>query len=876
MRLDVHLGFEESESRLTRETEQQRAHDGTYADEHPELFRLLVENVRDYAIFMLDPEGRIVTWNAGAERIKGYRADEIIGQHFSRFYPAEDVAAGKPAQSLHTAETEGRFEAQAWRVRKDGSRFLAHVILTRLNDEQGRLRGFAKVTRDLTERARVEEQAAQIVALRELEERLTLLVEASSQLLEPGEVADALRQILGVSRRLIHADAYAIWVADVVQDQWRLGAYEGLSEGYAAERSLIQGTTGMVVEPMAISDVEEDPRLADRVEGYRQEGILSILVMPLRAGKSLLGTITFYYRRRHEHGPVELRSASALANLASSALHAADLRQHERAARELLEAANFRLHFLAEASTLLSGSLEYERTLQELTQLAVPHLADWCAVHICDEGGVPHALAVGHAEPAKIEVARELQQRYPPDLDAPRGVAHVIRTGQMEVIPEITNEMIEAAARDEEHRELIRGLGLRSSICVPLIARGRTIGALTLISASRRFEAGDISLAQELARRAAVAIDNAELYRATRREQARFSSIVASLEYGVFQIDRDGRLQYVNPKGAELFGFEPEEMWGRPLHDLIHSKRPDGTPLPEDECPLLQALQHGESYAATDLYVKRDATPVDVEIHAAPMVIDGVVGGGVIACQNITERLRQERLKDEFLGFASHELRSPLTSVNGFARWLLRRALETPDTFGEEAVDAIETIESEARRMSGIVEAFLDLTRIQSGRLVIEPSYTDLCALLRDEVASLRSRFAEVEVRLEGPDEPLMAWTDVERLRQVITNLLDNAAKYGGDGGPIEVRLAQEGQVATIAVRDQGPGIRLEDQPHVFDRFFRSHTRQVSDKKGLGVGLYVVKRIVERLGGDIGFVSKPGDGTEFTVRLPLSGPPFDD
>ncbi|HET9684979.1 MAG TPA: PAS domain S-box protein, partial [Gemmatimonadaceae bacterium] len=136
-----------------------------------DLFRLLVSSVRDYAIFALDPDGVILTWNAGAERIKGYRADEIIGKHFSIFYPHELVAEGFPAFELRTAANTGRFEDEGWRLRKDGSRFWANVVITALRDEQGALVGFAKVTRDLTERREAEE------ALRESEERFRLLVE---------------------------------------------------------------------------------------------------------------------------------------------------------------------------------------------------------------------------------------------------------------------------------------------------------------------------------------------------------------------------------------------------------------------------------------------------------------------------------------------------------------------------------------------------------------------------------------------------------------------------------------------------------------------------------------------------------------------------
>ena len=138
--------------------------------------RLLVHGTTDYAIFMLDPQGRVVTWNAGAERIKGYKADEIIGQHFSKFYPQEAIDRGWPAHELKVATAEGRFEDEGWRVRKDGTQFWANVVITALRDEKGQLRGFSKVTRDLTERKQAEE------SLRRSEERFRLLVEGGAGL----------------------------------------------------------------------------------------------------------------------------------------------------------------------------------------------------------------------------------------------------------------------------------------------------------------------------------------------------------------------------------------------------------------------------------------------------------------------------------------------------------------------------------------------------------------------------------------------------------------------------------------------------------------------------------------------------------------------
>jgi PAS domain S-box-containing protein len=139
-------------------TSQEEKHPQESLRQSEERFRLLVSCVKDYAILMLDPDGRIVSWNEGAERIKGFRAEEIIGQHFSVFYPSEDVERGKPYQELVVAAQEGRLEDDGWRVRKDGSRFWANVVITALRDESHQLRGFAKVTRDMTEHKQNEEK----------------------------------------------------------------------------------------------------------------------------------------------------------------------------------------------------------------------------------------------------------------------------------------------------------------------------------------------------------------------------------------------------------------------------------------------------------------------------------------------------------------------------------------------------------------------------------------------------------------------------------------------------------------------------------------------------------------------------------------------
>ena len=186
----------------------------------------------------------------------------------------------------------------------------------------------------------------------------------------------------------------------------------------------------------------------------------------------------------------------------------------EREAREVAEAAEARARFLAEASALLDASLDYETTLQNVARLVVSRMADWCAIDMVDPSGGFHSVAVAHVDPAKVEWARRISERYPPDPDAEQGIPNVLRTGDSELYAEIPREMLEQAAVDEEHLQLIRELRLHSAMIVPMVARGRTLGAISFIQAEseRSYDEGDVALAEQLARRAAMAVDNARLY----------------------------------------------------------------------------------------------------------------------------------------------------------------------------------------------------------------------------------------------------------------------------------------------------------------------------------------------------------------------------
>lgn len=357
---------------------------------------------------------------------------------------------------------------------------------------------------------------------RVVESQLMLLIEASSALLSSPDSVQVPQKILNIAKRFVQADAYAVWRKRPNSSEWTVVAVDGLSESYP--RSVNEsGNSGsrLPVALTVIEDVYNSPLVGFRASLYRSEGIRSMLTMPLSIHGEIAGTIVFYYRSPHRFTESEKRIATALGNLASAALGTAELYERQTALRRAAEIAERRAAFLARAGELLSSSLDYETTLRSIADLAVPFFADWCAVDMLDDSGVAERLAVRHIDPEKVRFAYEFSRRYPPREDDADQVA--LRTGKSLWFEEVPDSLIVERSRDEEHLRLIRQLGLKSVIVVPMLARGRTRGLLTFVNAEseRRFTQADLETGEELARRAAIAVDNARLFDEVRAERAR-------------------------------------------------------------------------------------------------------------------------------------------------------------------------------------------------------------------------------------------------------------------------------------------------------------------------------------------------------------------
>ncbi|QRN95321.1 PAS domain-containing protein [Archangium violaceum] len=363
--------------------------------------------------------------------------------------------------------------------------------------------------------------------------------------------------------------------------------------------------------------------------------------------------------------------------------------------------------------------------------------------------------------------------------------------------------------------------------------------------------------------------------------ERRLTTITQNARLGLLLMDARQHCVFMNPAAEKITGFTLEEVQGKPLHELIHHTRPDGTPYPISECPIDRALLTRAQDQGEDVFVRKDGSFYPVAFTASPILERGKAVGTVIELRDTTEDKRQQaererllaelqeavRLRDEFLSVASHELNTPLTPLSLRLQSLARAIEADPDSpMAERLRKEVEVMRRQVKRLSDLVNELLDVSRISTGRMKLQLEEVDLSEVAR-EVAARFNPEAEragsgLELHVEGP---VVGRWDRLRLEQVLTNLLSNAIKYGA-GKPIHVLVEHGDDRARLQVRDEGIGI----QPEALGRIFNRFERAVSERHygGLGLGLYVTRQIIDAMGGTVRAESTPGQGATFTVDLP--------
>ena len=754
------------------------------------------------AVYSEDLTSTINSWNRAAEQLFGYSAAEAIGQPIYLIVPDDRRAEEEDIQRrIHAGEQVERYDTV--RQRKDGRRIHVAMVASPVFTAAGDLVGVSKIARDITNRKTLESRLSLKSALIELSHEAifawdlkTGIVEWNrgcerlygyrreeaigrsahellatthpeplhaviAQLEAAGEWSGELRHrtrdgrevIVESRQQLLAADGRSL-VVETNRDVTDRRAAEGARAHLAA---LVESSEDAIIGKDLAGNITSWNRGAERMYGFTaQEAVgqsirLVVAAERWREEDDILARIRrgetvqhFESVRRRKDGseiPVSLTmspiydSTGAMVGVSKIARNISE----QKHARQ-------RAAFLAEAGAVLAASLEYLTTLKTVVNLAVPSIADWCAVDILTEDRRLERLAVAHVDPDKIDLARTIQTRYD-DASSPFSPASVVRTGTPAMVKEITDDMIVAAARgDAERIRLVRALGLRSYIVVPLTAHGRTFGALSLATteSGRLYTDDDFRFAQDVAFRAALAVDNARAY---------------------------GDAQMAN------------------------------------------------------------------------------------------------RLKDEFLATLSHELRTPLNAILGYSR-LLQSGFMTAD----KQARALRTVERNATSLTQIVEDILDVSRIIAGKVRLNIQPVDLPTVVSEAIATVIPAADAKQIRIQPIIDPRAAPVsgDPDRLQQVVWNLVSNAVKFTPKEGVVQIRLERVNSHVEIVVSDTGVGIAPDFLPHIFERFRQEDARTTREHGGIGLGLAIVRHLVELHGGTIHASSGGRDrGTTFRVRLPV-------
>ncbi len=353
-----------------------------------------------------------------------------------------------------------------------------------------------------------------------------------------------------------------------------------------------------------------------------------------------------------------------------------------------------------------------------------------------------------------------------------------------------------------------------------------------------------------------------ELHALTRQHQ----SILDSVGDGIWGMDLEGRLTFVNRSGADMLGYSPQELLGKDMHSLVHHSHPDGSPYPLEESPIFGSLKRDTPlHVDDDVFWRKDGQALPVEYVACPLLENGRVDGIVVAFTDVTERRRLDRMKDEFIATVSHELRTPLTSLRAALGLVASGAL---DKRPEKIPQMLDIALTNCDRLVRLVNDIVDFERIGSGTLPLHKSEWNAIDLLRRAMDPERSSAARAGLTFRIDAQPVDVWVDGDRILQVLGNLIRNAVKFSEKGGEIRLaaRASSETEV-TFEVQDQGAGIPPEKLDLIFERFQQADASDSRMQGGTGLGLALCRGIINQHGGRIWAKSNPGSGSTFSFTV---------
>jgi two-component system phosphate regulon sensor histidine kinase PhoR len=762
-----------------------------------------VGEVASAGALSIDRDGAVTGWSAGAEELYGVDSDELEGAAVS------DLLASQTTDDVESLLEDVR-KGRTVSTRVGETTLVARPV----RDSREGVNGAVLVAIDDRERRRLHEEASNV---RTKYGALVRLLPVVTYLCKPQDrspifVSPSIEQLLGytpaewvedggLSARLVHqedrervvaAAAEAARTESPFKEEYRMLTRDGRVVWLRDESATVRGEAG---EALCIQGYLRDITAEKREEEERED---------LRRAEQTA------IRRATEH------------------------RGH--------------LKLLERATGLLGSSLDYDASLKEVAELLVENMADWCIVDIADDSGTLSRSLVVHAEPLDSKLAAERAPVAEPDDVAGR----VIRERKTELLPDPG-----AASAPADKRPVVSGIEAESYVCVPMLTRRGPVGALTLIAArgGRRFGADDRALAEDVARRAALSIENARLHGEV-EQRSDAAQVLTHVADGVFLLDHRGVFRLLNPAAEAMTGLNDDEVVGHAAAEVI-----PGWDAIAERIPIARSPEPAQA----------ETVPFETVKGERWFSIAGVnfFGGTVYAFRDVSEDRRLDELKAEFVATASHELRTPLAAVYGAAQTLRRHDFALDETGRERFISLIS---EESERLSRIVNDILLANQLDAGRLDLESEPFDAGELVERVVEATRLHLPPGAAALEVsvPASPPAVAADRDKARQVLVNLVENAIKYSPDGGRVVVGAETGKTSVRFFVSDEGMGIPEQELERIFDKFYRLDPEMTRGIRGTGLGLYICSELVRRMGGRIWVTSTKGEGSEFSFELPLS------
>jgi len=409
-------------------------------------------------------------------------------------------------------------------------------------------------------------------------------------------------------------------------------------------------------------------------------------------------------------------------------------------------------------------------------------------------------------------------------------------------------------------------IGLRQVVALPLVKGWELIGVIYIFRSSEvEFSANDRQVLASFADQAAIAVHNARLYQELQEEKQRLNAIIEHSADGVMILDPQCRIQVFNRALEEMTGRSADLALGHLCGEVLALKGRQGNDICRDFCPLRNKSLDDTLYVEGDIH-REDGEVITVGITYSPLFNEqGELVNIIANIRDITRFREAEEMKSTFISIISHELKTPVSVIKGYAGTLRREDAHWDE---ETLQQSLAVIEEESDRLNELIDNLLEASRLQAGGFKLKTEEIRLDLLAERVVEKFRPQTNKHLLVTDFPPDFPTVRADYERMEQVLNNLLSNAIKYSPQGGTIRVQGWEEGEWVCVAVSDEGIGISHRDQEHIFNRFYRTEEAMTSRTKGAGLGLYLVRAIIEAHGGKIWVQSEKGHGATFIFALP--------